>query len=42
MDAAPIVPVLAPVQDGVISDRVTGFDHYHPVWYWDFATIGLQ
>ena len=42
MDAAPIVPVLAPIQDGVISDRVTGFDHYHPVWGWDFATIGLK
>lgn len=42
MEAAPIVPLQYPTQDGLISERVTGFEAYHPVWLWDFATIGVQ
>src|SRR4029079_5388967 len=39
MDAAPVVPLLFPTQDGLISSRVTGFTGYHPVWLWDFPSI---
>jgi ABC-type transport system substrate-binding protein len=42
MDAAPVVPLLYPTQDGLISSRVTGFTGYHPVWLWDFSTIGVE
>ncbi len=42
MGAAPVVPLQYPTQDGLISERVTGFDAYHPVWLWDFATIGVD
>jgi ABC-type transport system substrate-binding protein len=42
MEAAPIVPLQFPMQDGLISERVTGFDAYHPVWLWDFASIGVE
>ncbi|MEZ4597002.1 MAG: ABC transporter substrate-binding protein [Chloroflexota bacterium] len=42
MAAAPVVPLQFPTQDGLISERVTGFEEYHPVWLWDFATIGVE
>ncbi|MET0772923.1 MAG: ABC transporter substrate-binding protein [Candidatus Limnocylindrales bacterium] len=42
MEAAPVVPLQFPTQDGLISERVTGFEEYHPVWLWDFATIGIE
>ena len=42
MEAAPVVPLQFPTQDGLISERVTGFEAYHPVWLWDFATIGIE
>ena len=42
MEAAPVVPLQFPTQDGLISERVTGFQEYHPVWLWDFATIGVE
>jgi ABC-type transport system substrate-binding protein len=42
MDAAPVVPLMYPNQDGLISARVTGLEEYHPVWLWDFAAIGVE
>lgn len=42
MEAAPVVPLQFPMQDGLISERVTGFTEYHPVWLWDFASIGVE
>jgi peptide/nickel transport system substrate-binding protein/oligopeptide transport system substrate-binding protein len=42
MAAAPVVPLQFPTQDGLISERVTGFTEYHPVWLWDFASIGVE
>jgi ABC-type transport system substrate-binding protein len=42
MAAAPIVPLQYPTQDGLISERVTGFEGYHPVWLWDFPAIGVD
>lgn len=42
MGAAPVVPLQFPTQDGLISERVTGFVEYHPVWLWDFASIGVD
>ncbi len=42
MEAAPVVPLQFPTQDGLISERVTGFEEYHPVWLWDFASIGVE
>lgn len=42
MEAAPVVPLQYPTQDGLISERVTGFEGYHPVWLWDFASIGVD
>jgi ABC-type transport system substrate-binding protein len=42
MEAAPVVPLQFPSQDGLISERVTGFEGYHPVWLWDFASIGVK
>ncbi len=42
MAAAPVVPLQFPTQDSLISERVTGFEAYHPVWLWDFASIGVE
>jgi hypothetical protein len=42
MEDAPVVPLQFPNQDGLISERVTGFEEYHPVWLWDFAAIGVD
>ena len=42
MEQSPMVPLLFPAWSSLKSDRVTGFDGYHPVWVLDYAAYGLD
>jgi len=41
MDEAPWVPVASPLFVGLHSKRVTGFDHFDPVYTFDLASYGV-